>query len=401
MTSWLAIATAAVAIGTAAAQPAASPAAESAVAAQAIPVELRVPFAPIPVRSEGQWHLVYEIHVTNYGSKPLRLHGLDVLAPGSAAPLASWSSESVGTIIAHPGSGAVADKQALPGGGLAVLFVDVTMAEQQPLPRALTQRVRFAPVETISGGTETFVDGGRTEVRAQPTAVGPPLAGGCWIASHGLSNDSVHRRTVLALNGAARISQRFAIDWIRVGKDGQAFRGDPSDNRNWTPYGADVLAVADARVVDVRDGIPENDPTEDKKAVPITVATVGGNALILDLGDGRYAFYAHLQPGSIRVHPGERVRRGQVLGKLGNSGQSDAPHLHIQLMDAPSALVSEGLPLAFEGYRLQGHVPSLKILTDGTGWRPGGPASAHRNEMPLENSVIAFPGGSTPCAEAP
>src|SRR5262249_28383846 len=179
------------------------------------------------------------------------------------------------------------------------------------------------------------------------------------------------RRTLLAIDGRARIAQRFAIDWTRIGPDGQVFRGDPARNQNWTPYGADVLAVADGRVVEVQDGIAENDPTAATKAVPITLKTVGGNYVLLDVG-GAYVFYAHLQPGSLTVRPGALVRRGQVIAKLGNSGQSDAPHLHLHVVDAPSPLVAEGLPLVFDGFELEGHVPSLKVLADGTGWKPSG-----------------------------
>jgi len=99
-----------------------------------------------------------------------------------------------------------------------------------------------------------------------------------------LSNTNSHRRTMVVVNGKARIAQRFATDWTRIGADGLAFRGDPSKNANWSAYGAEVLAVATATVVDVKDGIPQNDPTADKKAVPITLETVGGNYIILDLG---------------------------------------------------------------------------------------------------------------------
>jgi hypothetical protein len=112
---------------------------------------------------------------------------------------------------------------------------------------------------------------------------------------------------LLAIEGRARVAQRFAVDFTRIAQDGQVFHGDPANNANWVPYGAAVLAVANGRVADVQDGIPENDPTSPTKAIPITLKTVGGNYVILDLGSGRYAFYAHLQPGSLCVGRGDRV----------------------------------------------------------------------------------------------
>jgi murein DD-endopeptidase MepM/ murein hydrolase activator NlpD len=162
------------------------------------------------------------------------------------------------------------------------------------------------------------------------------------------------------INGRPRIAQRFAVDWIRLGSDGQLAHDDGSRNTNWYGYGAEVLAVADGRVVAVKDGIPENVPMSTTFAVPVTLETIAGNYVIVDLGGTRYATFAHLQPNSIRVTPGSRVRRGQVLGLLGNSGNSHAPHLHFQITGAESPLGSEGLPFVLESFRLLGTVASLE-----------------------------------------
>ena len=123
------------------------------------------------------------------------------------------------------------------------------------------------------------------------------------------------------------LAQRFAIDWLRIGPNGLAFHDDPAANGSWAPYGAEVLAVANGRISNLRDGVPENDPTSEAKAVPINLETASGNYIIIDLGGGRYAFYAHLQPGSLRVHVGDHVKEGQTIALLGNSGNADAPHL--------------------------------------------------------------------------
>ena len=148
--------------------------------------------------------------------------------------------------------------------------------------------------------------------------------------------------------------QRFAIDFVQLREDGRTFTGDQKDNKNYRCYGAEALAVADGVVVAVKDGIPENVPGANSRAVPITLETVGGNHVILDVGNGRFAFYAHLQPGSLRVKLGGKVRRGQVLGLVGNSGNST---------EAASALSSQqrqfttGLrrgPYAFPAFEVQG-----------------------------------------------
>jgi len=359
---------------------------------QAIPAELRVPMAPSSVRAEGQSHLIYELHVTNLGRAPLALERLEAV-DAEGTPLQVVEGENLRAILARPGLAAdeASDPRLIAPGLRAVVFMDVVAPRDAPLPALLRHRLTFRPVETPSAGVQVALEGGGTAVSPASAPLGPPLRGGGWVAMHGLSNASSHRRTMLTLDGAPVIAQRFAIDWTRIGADGQAFRGDPADNRNWTPYGAEVLAVADGTVVSVQDGIPENDPTAASRAVPIDLTTVGGNWLILALPDGRCVFSAHLQPGSLRARPGDVVRKGQTIALLGNSGQSDAPHLHVHVVDRPSPLSAEGLPLVFDSFAVEGHLSSLGRLVDGTGWRPDGPARPVHGEMPVENAVIAFP----------
>jgi murein DD-endopeptidase MepM/ murein hydrolase activator NlpD len=125
--------------------------------------------------------------------------------------------------------------------------------------------------------------------------------------------------------------------------------------------------VADGRISDLKEGFPDNAGNNEASSRSITLDNVVGNYLILDLGQGRFALYAHLQPGSLRVKLGDRVKTGQVLARLGNSGKSDAPHLHFQLMDANS--------------------PS------GQAWSPNneGTPVVHRRELPVNNAVVTFP----------
>jgi murein DD-endopeptidase MepM/ murein hydrolase activator NlpD len=111
--------------------------------------------------------------------------------------------------------------------------------------------------------------------------------------------------------------------------------------------------------------------------------------VVLDLGNGRYAFYAHLQPGSLRVKPGDRLRRGQMLGLLGNSGNSDAPHLHFHISNGNS-LASEGMPYGFDSFEVLGTTDVDQIFTDG--WKPatGTKPQIRVREIPSENEVVRF-----------
>ena len=99
----------------------------------------------------------------------------------------------------------------------------------------------------------------------------------------------------------------------------------------------------------------------------------------------RHAFYAHLQPGSIRVKVGDRVHRGQILGLVGNTGNSTEPHLHFHISDASSPLGSEGLPYL---------LPSFEVEGKGFGWKPSdakGAREKHTMELPTEDEVVRFP----------
>jgi len=114
--------------------------------------------------------------------------------------------------------------------------------------------------------------------------------------------------------------------------------------------------VADATVVAAVDPYPDQIPNA---PTGVTLENAEGNHVILDLREGRFALYAHLKPGSVSVHAGERVQRGQVIGELGNSGSSTGPHLHFHVMDRPSGLVADGLPYGFDQFELIGQVPPL------------------------------------------
>jgi len=142
-------------------------------------------------------------------------------------------------------------------------------------------------------------------------------------------------------------------------------------------------------VADVKDGIPENEMGSGEKAVPITLATVAGNYVILDLGKSNFALYAHLQPKSIRVRFGQKVHRGQVLGLLGNSGHSQGPHLHFHVTNGNSPLGAEGVPYVFEAFEVQGIMPSGQLGN----WKPPSNVKAdkRRREIPIENAVVRFP----------
>jgi hypothetical protein len=346
-----------------------------------VPLNIVVPIGPTAFKADGKWHLVYELHVTNLGKWDCLLSRLDVMnGDGAAKPLASFSGTDLEGMVVRP-SQDVKEKSKIAPGTFAIVYMWVTFDKLEDVPAKIDHRIAVRIGDYPEGIT---MDGVPVPVDRNPvTLISSPLQGENWVAGNGPSNTSAHRRAFIPLNGHAYISQRFAIDWVQMNPDGKTFQGDSADNKNYRAYGAEIHAVADGVVTETKDGIPQNIPNQ-PPIVPITLETVGGNHVIMEIGPGVFAFYAHMQPGSVRVKVGDKVRRGQVLGLLGNSGNSSEPHLHFHLCNANSPLGSEGLPYAFASYELQGK---------GDKWKPSESHDApvkQEMEIPTEDEIVRF-----------
>ena len=284
-------------------------------------------------------------------------------------------------MIQRPGVSGT-EKSKLAPGTEAVVDMWITVDSEKDVPATL--RHRFS-AKLGDYPEELSVETTTTPVHTGPVVITPPLGGDHWWAANGPSNTSGHRRALIPIDAHAVISQRFAIDWVKVGDDGKTYKGDPLDNKNYYAFGVNAYAVADGIVTEVKDGIPLNVPGENSRAVPITLETVGGNHVIIDIGNGNFAFYAHLQPGSLRVKLGDKVRRGQIVGLVGNTGNSTEPHLHFHVSNANSPLGSEGLPYQLRSFEVEGKGPD---------WKPSdakGAPETHTLEIPLENEIVKFP----------
>lgn len=348
-------------------------------------LELRVPKPPSVGTGEAGSFLAYELHVTNMTAQPTTLKKVEVATDdGERHVLLALSDTSLARVISRPGvTMAIAEQPKLGGGLRAIVFLWVPIDGRTPLSH-IRHRIT---VEQGSGDSARVqeLDGPAVPVSRTAVVIGPPLRGGPWLAANGPGNTSGHRRALIPIGGSPAIAQRFAIDYVKVGDDGRTFTGDRLKNESFHAEGQDALAVADGIVVALKDGIPENVPGITSRAVPITLETVGGNHVILDIGDGRYAFYAHIKPGTLRVRQGERVRRGQVVGLVGNSGNSTEPHLHFHISDANSPLGSEGIPYTHDAVELVGRCRVIGAACERT------TPAVRRGEMPMQNVLVRFP----------
>ena len=265
-------------------------------------LEMRVPFEPTAFPSGARMHLLYELHLTNFATSPLPVSRIEVLEAGAAVaePIATLRAEQLAASFQAVG-GTIPPGQngslAIPNGRTVVVFMYIAFDRGSQIPDKLIHRVTAAD----SFATGAVIATHHTSLHV----LGPPLEGPDWLAADGPGNDpdNHHRRGVLVVDGRPAISRRYAIDWKQV-KNGASFSGDPRDKESYYAYGKNVLAVADGRVVTARDGLPDNIPGHNDAfhpAVPITLETVAGNTITIDLGNGQFAYYMHLQPGSLRV----------------------------------------------------------------------------------------------------
>lgn len=136
-------------------------------------------------------------------------------------------------------------------------------------------------------------------------------------------------------------SQRYAYDFV-IMKDNQTYNGDPTKNESYYAFGENMLMPADGKVIEVENGIKDNEPVgkmNDKQPA--------GNYVVIDHGNDEYSLLAHFKYDSIIVKPGDQVKEGEVLGLIGNSGNSSEAHIHFQVMNGPDWDASKSIRIRF------------------------------------------------------
>jgi hypothetical protein len=350
--------------------------------------------SPEPVlTSDGRRQLAYELQLINRTQSVATVKSLKAMAGGKVVQ--SLSGKALEAQLAPYG----ASKHSLslqPGQGAYVLM-DVSLPAKARVPATLTHQISVS-LKPAQPAVATSYELAPTRVtKREAVVVAPPLRGPGWVVGNGCCAEfNAHRGTVLPVNGAAHVAERFAIDFVQLDSHNVLFSGARNLLSNYPYYGDQVYSATAGKVVSVANDLPEPAPGELPEG--ITAAQAGGNHVVVDMGHGRYAFYAHFIPGSVTVKAGQKVAVGQVIGLLGNSGNSDGPHLHFHLMDGPGPLASNGLPYRFSNFTVEGTLTNIGPIQEGAVAQiePQG-LGPRKAELPLDNQVIAFP-GSEPAA---
>ena len=350
--------------------------------------------------TDGKLHVVYELQLTNAKADLATLQEIQVLdADHPSRVVATFAGADLLHRLRKLTAKEPAGSLDIPEDVSRLVLVDLTFAADAQVPRQLIHRFRLLG-QPVTGGPPAQLDytAAPFDLAGKPLVIGPPLAGPGWVDINGCcGSDTIHRNTVLPVNGRLADTQRFAIDYMRLDAQGRFVHGDPADVRNYTDYGAQLIAVADGRVVSTLSNLDDQVPGTLPDPSTITLENVDGNHVVLDLGHGVFAFYAHMQRNSVTVKVGDRVRRGQVLGLLGNTGNTSAPHLHFHLMDGPSVLGSSGLPYTYDRFSVAGSIDAAQFAASDSlegVWNQGllPTPSPRSRQFPLDLTLVDFAG---------
>ncbi|MGW9434603.1 M23 family metallopeptidase [Streptomyces sp. NPDC055607] len=376
---------------------------------QFTPLTAAVMTEPAPfTATDGRTHLSYELLTTSAlpGSTRVRLDRVEVRDARTHRVVGSLSGRALADAanpVGDPLPGADGYAPAppaptptvIPGSQQWVIWLDLVLDRGQRVPKVLEHHLSGAVL--AASGPSAFEETVRVTPtdRTEPLNLDAPVRPGTWYSSESCCGNTHHRRGLAPIDGRFDVPQRFAIDWYRVGERGRTWEGDPARLTSYLSYRQPVVAAAGGRVVEVRDGIPDNVPPVAPPIPPIDETV--GNHVTVEVAPGRYLLYAHLTPGSPRVREGDHVEPGRVLGLIGNSGNSTTPHLHFQVMTTPEFFPTDSPPFTFREFRVVGRVEP-RVWDDNLGLQPTGvlpitPSpyeGTHHARYPLDREVLEF-----------
>ena len=290
--------------------------------------------------------LVYEIALLQpSGGTPFTIQRMDVSA--GATPFASVGGPTIAasTVLRDAENRTVQPTSATIGAGqIAVVY----MLHELRLDSILTDNLAVSVVLRYADGQVETTVLDIPVLAVNPVILGAPLRGGPWLATNAVSNTSSHRRA-LPVIPYLRVPERYAIDYVLADDAGVVALTPGTKNTDYLCYGQEVLAGGDGTISKVTDGAPDTNPGASAYPGTTTGGSVYGNSLTLSLSTGGHVLYGHLKPSSIKLKVGDRVKKGEVIGLVGNSGDSTTPRLHIHVADRLDALDKEGMVLGTEG----------------------------------------------------
>lgn len=143
-------------------------------------------------------------------------------------------------------------------------------------------------------------------------------------------------------------SQRYAYDFEIRDNNNKPFQDDYMKLENYYSYQKEILAPLEGYVVDICNQF-EDTKIEKNRSIVCDCKDVRGNYIILKHAHGEYSLIAHILKDSFQVKMGDLVKTGTVLARIGNSGNSNGPHIHFQVQNSMDFDKAKGIPIQFSG----------------------------------------------------
>jgi len=321
--------------------------------------EVEIVISDIPFRSEQNLRIPYTLKMWEFMKDGLTMQQIIILDDDSKSVLLTLNKADLPFLYKAP----------LPVNPY-IQFDNIDsyyLSVQLPVPLVQSPPLkishRFLFNDTIQN-KEVTIEGGvfTPRINEFPIAISSPVKGS-HLLFYNQSTDGYHFHRLFFINGELKTAERFAFDNSEVNKKMDNFyEGDPAVNTSYFSYRDTLYAVSDGIVVAIQDTLPENNGNTHNLTFS-TLIELCGNFIILDIGGGRYASYAHCVPHSCFVQAGDTVKEGDPVALLGNSGNSDAPHLHFQIGDSPDFFFCNGIPFVLKKFTKIGELQNPGGIT--------------------------------------
>lgn len=359
-------------------------------AAQVVPIE----------GSDSQFWVVYELSVLNTSPRDATITRVETLSDDkSGAVLTSRDQNLVAANLMLLGGTVEGDAAEggtkIPAGRTAIVVLRDTYSSKEAVPASFMHRISAtfaAPDENSPRLAPLYPDevaaiGGTLTVSDQtPLTIGSPVTGDNWYANNSLDTHALnaHSDVVIPVGGRVTGAERYGIDFLQMDPDALAsFDGDPTQNASYLAFDEPLVAVADGTVVRVVSDLPDVAPRVLAELQNIDQAP--GNQVVIDVGDDVFALYAHMKQDSATVAVGDSVKKGQEIGRLGNSGNTSEAHLHFQLQRGP-LLSGENVPWVLDAFDLVG-----VMSDDQESLLPASAPTRRAAQFPVLGTVFSIP----------
>jgi murein DD-endopeptidase MepM/ murein hydrolase activator NlpD len=320
------------------------------------PILISIEGAPIAFKmTDARYHMVYEVRLTNATSTDQPIDRFQIKDQDRKESLLDLDPPGI-TQISAPGTCTLSAGY-LPPHDQCLLLIHISVDTLESIPKALAHTLYRPPLPDGALQPEPTIT---ANVILNNVVLGPPLADGRWLAYNGCCTGS-HRREIQSINNAWNLPERFAIDfYLMVAEVNRLAPEAGAPLLAYESFDRKALAVGDGTVVQISEKvIPDNPP-----GIPAAPGPSPrpwdryGNYVVIRLNTppDTYVLYGNLEFRKVLVRVGEPVHRGQVIGLVGNSGDSKYPHLHFEVINrkTDSLMGAQGIPFVFSSFELYG-----------------------------------------------